>query len=134
MEDRMKEEISLLKKYFPNLQVSESEDWFLIPEFPLPTAYKWNTPVIQVAFQKPPGYPASPPYGIYILNGLTINDESLDNSVAATNKPPFLGDWTIVSWAIDTVATNWAPKVIVAEGSNLLNFAQSIKDRFNEGK
>lgn len=129
MDDRINEELNLLRKYFPNL--SYNNGWILIPEFNLPGELAWNKKSIQVSFQFPVGYPGTKPYGIYVPSDLTYENKApLNFKSKADNSPPFEGNWGILSWSPE----KWDPKAKITEGSNIVNFVHSFIDRFRDGR
>ncbi len=129
---RIQEELALLRKYFPNVDFVEQGLWFRLPEYSLPPDMPWEPKTTSVAFQAPGGYPGTPPYGIYILEGLIYNGSSPNNyQFPASQQPPFAGKWGILSWSPED--SQWRPTSDVKTGSNLLNFVRSFVDRFRQG-
>ncbi len=103
--------------------------WFRIPEFELEPAGHWTPPRADVVFQAPDGYPATPPYGIYVPAGLMFDGHPPNNCTAASKPVPFQGTWFVMSWTPEA----WRPTADVMSGPNLLSFVWSIRDRFREG-
>lgn len=133
MKDRIEEELKLLRKYYPKLEIDKEKKWILIHKYQLPKDKSWNKNIIDVCFTIPQGYPGTNPYGIYIPDDLLYNNQSLDNfKQSPSNKPPFPGNWGILSWSPDN--GQWKPTDNIITGSNLLNFVRSFSDRFKEGK
>src|SRR5580765_1133384 len=125
MQDRIEDELALLKKYYLGLQVSEDKSWVLIPEYDICKGLAWNKQSCGVCFQIPVGYPGAAPYGIYVPSDLQFDGgppESFQQN--AQNKPPFSGDWGFLSWTQD----EWFPDSNIIKGSNLLNFVKSFSD------
>lgn len=130
MEDRIQQELTLLRSRFPKLEYQEEGRWIRIPNYPLPEG--WNLPTTDVAFQIPVGYPGTPPYGIYVPAGLTFSGASPDNyKEPAPTQPPFGGTWGIFSWAPEGP---WRATADIVSGSNLLNLGMGFADRFRQGK
>ena len=130
MEERVVQELELLRKYYPNIEYKEEGRWVRIPSYPLPEG--WNRSTTDVAFQIKPGHPGTPPYGFCVPVGLEYQGhrpESYKDS--ASPHPPFEGRWGIFSWAH---TEQWRPTANVTTGSNLLNWARSFADRFREGR
>ena len=75
MEERIAQELELLRKHWPDLEYVEEGRWVRLPRYSLPKG--WNRSETDVAFQILPGYPGTPPYGFYVPVGLTFA-ESLD--------------------------------------------------------
>ena len=125
---RIQEELELLRKFYPKLEFVESGLWIRILDYPIPQDRQWNKTATDVAFQIPAGYPGTPPYGIYVPQGLTCNGSSPPN---ANQQPPFGGQWGILSWT--PVDGQWRPSTNISSSSNLLNWVRSFVDRFKEG-
>ncbi len=130
MEDRIKQELDLLKKYYPDIKYSEQGRWVFIPKYILSSDLRWNEKEIDICFQIPIGYPGDPPYGFYIPAHLKCDDQPPLNASVPSNKPPFDGTWIILSWQKD----NWFPTADIQTGSNLLNFTRTFIHRFQEGR
>lgn len=131
MEERIKKELELLRKRYPDLEYTEEGKWVRIPAYPLPEG--WNRSSTDVAFQIPVGYPGTPPYGIYTPAGILFRGHSPhDYREPAPNKPPFSGSWGIFSWRPDE--GQWRATADPATGSNLLNWVIGFRNRFQAGR
>lgn len=131
MTDRVNKELETLKKYFPSLVINETNNWGLIIDYNLPKDIEWVPAIVQVCFNIPIGYPGAAPYGIYVPSSIRFKNEVPNNfNLSPKNKPPFEGEWGILSWQLDP----WKPAAEISMGSNLLNFVQSFYNRFLEGK
>jgi hypothetical protein len=131
MSDRVNEELKILKKYFSSLVVNETNNWGLIPDYNLPRGIGWDRAIITICFNIPNGFPGSAPYGIYVPSNIRIHNSTPNNfNLSLNNKPPFEGEWGILSWQLDP----WEPAAEISKGSNLLNFVQSFHNRFTEGQ
>jgi len=133
MEERIKEELTLIRQQFPDAEYHEEGHWVRIPSYPLPEG--WNRSSTEVAFQIPVdrGYPGTPPYGIYVPVSLRFQGARPDNyTEPASNQPPFSGTWGIFSWT--PADGQWRPTADLRKGSNLLNWILGFADRFREGK
>ncbi len=127
--ERIQHELVMLRSRFPGLHVHG--DWACIPGFALPGG--WAPSPINVVFHIDPGYPGKAPYGIYVPVGLRHNGEKpLRYNEPAKNKPPFDGQWAVLSWAPED--GQWQPKDNISEGSNLMNWALSFSERFRGGR
>ncbi len=101
-----------------------------LPRYPLPPG--WNRTETAVAWQIPPGYPGTPPYGIYVPAGLHFNGSRPNNyTEPAGTRPPFGGSWGIFSW--QPANGQWRPSTDVAKGVNLLTWVLGFGERFREG-
>ena len=130
MQERIEQELVLLRGRWPDVDFRPDGYWFRIPGYPLPAG--WNRPVTDVAFQPQVSHPGTPPYGIYVPAGLTFNGQRPDNyTEPAPAQPPYGGVWGILSWTPDG---DWRPTADPKTGANLLNWAVGIAARFREGK
>lgn len=131
MEERIQQELRLLRSRFPDLEYVAQGQWVRIPGYPLPEG--WSRTVTDVAFQILTAFPGTPPYGIYTPAGLTFNGQRPDNyNEPAGTPPPFGGTWGIFSWA--PADGEWRATADPATGSNLLNWVVGFATRFREGK
>lgn len=134
MTDRIKEEIELIRKsYELDFQSVRNIYWLKIKGYQLPKGMGWNMGVIDVCMMIQPNHPAAPPYGIYVPSGLRINGQTpADNyQEIANNKPPFEGNWGMISWGIEG---QWQPKSEITKGDNLLNVIHSYSVKFKNGR
>lgn len=131
MQDRIDQELTLLRKRHPNLEYRAEDRWVRIPTYPLPTG--WNRPSTDVAFLIPVGYPGTPPYGIYVPAGLLFNGSRPDNysEPAGGTQPPFGGTWGQLSWSPDGP---WRATAELTSGSTLVNWVIGFADRFKQGR
>lgn len=131
MQERISQELALVRRRFPDLEYKEEGRWVRIPAYPLPEG--WDRPSTDVAFQIPVEYPGTPPYGIYTPAGLTYKGVRPDNySEPAPTQPPFPGTWGIFSWM--ALEGQWRRTTDLVTGSNLLNWLMGFADRFREGR
>lgn len=132
MDDRISEEIQLLKKYYPDLEYDVNNNCIKIPNYSIPKDMSWNMESVDICFFIPIGYPGSPPYGFFVSEGLNFNNQPLNNTnINPSIKPQFAGNWILVSWSHDN---NWRPNADIRKGSNLLNFVRTFADRFKDGR
>lgn len=131
MDERIRQEIDLLKKEYPDLEFKEEVLWVLIPNFPLPSEV-WSKNSASVCFQIPPGYPGNPPYGFYVHEGLRLkgSNEKPENYEEPA-QTPFENTWGKLSWAHDN---SWRATADISSGGNLLNFVRTFQVRLKEGK
>jgi len=132
MNDRIKEELELLRRSYSTVEYNDAGQWVKINGYAIPAGSSWNRQTTDVCFQIPLGYPGTPPYGFYVPGGI-LCDGSPPNSYQepAQNSPPFSGAWGFFSWQQDS---GWLPKADLRTGSNLFNFVGTFKDRFMEGR
>ena len=130
MSPRVTKEIDLVLQAYLGAR-HEGGLWVFIPQYPLPPG--WNRERTDVAFQVPIGYPATPPYGIYVPVGMRFGTAMPSNyAEPAGNQPPFPGPWAIFSWAPGD--GEWqVPSSEIIGSASLLSFARGFKVRFAEG-
>lgn len=126
MQERIEQEVEMLRQRFPELE--RNGNWIRIPNYPLPDG--WNRPATDIAFQMPPQYPGTPPYGIYTPAGLLFQGVSPDNYTASSSPVPFPGAWYVFSWTPE----EWRQTADPLKGSNLLIWVIGFSQRFREGK
>ena len=131
MQDRINEELALIRQRFPECEYHEVDRWMRIPSYPMPDG--WNRTVTDVAFQIQISHPGTAPYGIYVPAGIQFQGSPPNNyKEPADNQPPFEGTWGIFSWAPED--GQWRPAADTRSGSNLLNWVLGFADRFRQGK
>lgn len=129
---RLEEEYKLIASVFPS--VVRHGDWFLIPDEARAVRHGWIPDPFPVAFQAQPGHPGQVPYGIYVSSSVQVNGKTPDNfAPEADNKPPFEGQWGVLSWQGDSDGIPWIPAREIRAGANLLNFIITFEKRFKEG-
>jgi hypothetical protein len=129
MTERIREELALLRGWWPGIEFVEAGLWLRLPEYQIPSVV-WTPRVVEVALQIPPQLPGQEPYGFYARPGVTAGGAAITNYTHPTHEPPF-GDqpWGKFSWAPEA----WRPSARVEQGSNMVEFTRSIADRFHEG-
>lgn len=131
MNERIEQELKLLKREFPNLEYKEDIMWIYIPEYKLPPNI-WNRDCVAVCFQIPAGYPGNPPYGFFVEGGLYLKGTNeKPSNYEEPVQTPFGGNWGKFSWSHDN---SWRATSDLTLGSNLLNFVRSFRDRLKQGK
>ena len=130
MQERMQDELNLLRQRFSSVEYRQEGRWFLIPSYPLPQG--WNRETTDVAFQVDAGYPVTQLYGIYVPAGLRFQGVVPDNYTEPVDNPPFEGAWGLFSWYPD--GDSWRPSDDIHKGTNLLDWVRGFKRRFDEGK
>ena len=130
MQERLHQELELLRRRFPHLEYVEAGHWIKVPRYRLVSG--WNRPETDVVFQIPVGYPGTPPYGVYVQAGILFNSTKPNNYAEPSGtQPPFSGTWGIFSWA--PADGQWRPAANLSAGSSLLNWVLGFGDRFREG-
>ena len=129
MENRIEQEIELLKKN--NLDVQVKDRWIMLKDYSIPAGIGWNRESNDICFEVLPEYPGKPPYGFYVPAGLLCNGQRANNyTEPSQNKPSFEGAWGFFSW---TQEKGWKATVDLQKGSNLYNFILTFKERFKQG-
>lgn len=129
MDDRIQEELALLRTRFPDLVYEPNGRWVRLLGYPLGDG--WNREQDDIVFQIQANHPAAAPYGIYVRSGLLFGNARPGNyTEPAKTAPPFGGTWGLLSW---TTEDPWQPKVPAGKGPNLLNWAIGIAQRFKAG-
>jgi hypothetical protein len=129
---RLDEEHKLLASFFADI-VREG-DWFLLPDDVRARRLRWTPTPFPVAFHAQPEHPGQMPYGIYVPSSAQVGGQAPNNfQPAANNRPPFAGQWGVLSWTPEEPGRPWMPKTPLEQGSNLLNYALTFEGRFREG-
>lgn len=129
MQERIAQELTLLRTRFPDLEYREGGQWVHIPAYPICTG--WNTTSSQIAYQITVGFPGTPPYSFYVPAGMLYGDVRPNSYVEpAPNQPPFPGTWGVFSWAH---TEEWRATADPRTGSNLLHWTLGFSQRFREG-
>ena len=127
MQERVEEELRLLRTRYPDLEYVAQGYWIRVKGYPLPKG--WNRDVTEVAFQIVAA-PAAP-YGIYVPSGLCFNGQMPANYNDSSGSVPFPGTWGMFSWSPGE--GEWRPGATVSNGTNYLNWALGFSIRFEEG-
>ena|SRR6185436_1993676 len=128
MEDRVEQELRLLRSRWLELQYDPGGRWVLLHGYPLPPG--WSRTATEVVFQIQLNHPGAAPYGFLTPIGLRHNDRVPTNyQEPAATQPPFSGPWGMFSWQPE----DWQPQADISAGSNLFTWAQSFTRRFIEG-
>lgn len=133
MRDRIRQELDLLRQYYPDIQHKEhgGEDWFLIPNYPFPEGWMVGQSPIKAAtivFKVVAAYPSGEPYGFAAPARINFKGCPPGNTGSPVT-PPFEGAWQHFSWAPE----GWVPTCDVNKGQNLLIWVRSFAKRLQEG-
>lgn len=126
MEERIQNEIALLKRLYPDIKCGEKLDWVLIPQLVLPTE-RFNKPTTRILFRIPAGYPQVGPDNFFVDLDLRLKDGSCPpafnaNSQSSSGAAPISGDWGWFSWHPNA----WRPAATIDGGDNLTGFVRTI--------
>ena len=131
MDERIKQEIEVLRQHYPALEYWPDGQWVKIPAYII-AAPGWSSTQTAVAFQIPIAFPGTPPYSFYVLDGLRYNSCKPNNfKEPAPTQPPFGGTWGVFSWQPED--GQWRPSANITAGSNLLDWVRGFAKRFEEG-
>ncbi len=128
MNERIEQELALLRTVYPDLEWHSESFWVRIPSYPLPDGV-WNRSEIELAFQMPQNLPGQQPYGFWVRPGLNLASGGTPNNYTYPVTTPLGEGWGQFSWS----PISWQPQVEITAGSNMLNFVRSIADRLREG-
>lgn len=102
--------------------------WVRVRDYTIPSNL-WFPDVVEVAFQIPEGIPGQAPYGFHVRPGVAlVTGGAVDNYTYPTSNP-WGDEFGTFSWQLDV----WEPGARACDGSNMLDFARSIADRFRQG-
>jgi hypothetical protein len=126
--ERIDAEIDHLRRHHP--AVARSGDWVLFPKEKI--GGEWSPSVNDLVLLIPPGYPATPPYGLYVPTGLRRGGNLPGDYADTVGEPvPFPGSWGKLSVQINE--QTWKPALTVTGGSNLRSVIVALLGRFAEG-
>jgi hypothetical protein len=126
MHERVREEIELLKKQFPELQHGDQLDWVLIPELVLPPA-RFSKTCTKVLFRIPVGYPQTGTDNFFVDADLRLKDGTNPPAFnvglqSSSGLAPIAGNWGWFSWHPQI----WRPAATIEGGDNLIGFIRCI--------
>jgi len=128
MNERVEQELSLLRAVYPDLDWRGDVLWARIPSYVVP-AMMWKQREVEIAFQIPGELPGQAPYGFWVRPGLEAIDGRAISNYTYPVSIPFGDGWGQFSWSPVT----WEPKADITTGSNMVNFVRSFADRLREG-
>jgi hypothetical protein len=125
---RLAEELVLLRSAYPDLEHRQVDgaEWARIPAYAVPEG--WSARRVEIVFQIPT-QPGQAPYAFYVRPALSLAGGSTPSNFTATASTPWGSDFAQFSWQ---PVQQWLPKADIRQGANMLNFARSFADRFNE--
>ncbi len=126
MYERVKQEIELLKRKYPDIVHGEQLNWVLIPRFALPTGL-FSKPVSKLLFTLPAGYPNTGIDNFFVDADLRLSNGSTapgfnHGANSSSGTAPIDGDWGWFSWH----PHEWRPAVTIEGGDNLGSFLHSV--------
>ena len=128
MDERLEEELTLLRGRWPDLDYDEDGRWVLLPDYSMPGPIEQDEAV--VCFQVHRRHPQQAPYAFWVRKPIELTSGQPFDNVKDGSDPPFEGDWLQFSWRLE----NWKPGPTPKEGTNLVNWAHSFHNRLKDGK
>ncbi len=127
MQERVIQEIALLKELYPNLVHGQNFDWVMIPDYPLPEGY--NRKAAKLMFLIPVTYPLSGPDCFYVDVGLRLTNGNMPSNYNEHMDVPVGGSWGYFSWHPEI----WQAADEIRGGDSLLTFIKAVNLRLREG-
>ena len=128
MNERINQELELLRARFPGLEYQEEGRWVLLPKYGAPRGV-WSTDCPDICFQIQPAHPGQKPYAFYVRMPFSLQSGAEVLNATPSREPPFGGEWLKFSWD----APDWNATAEIRSGSNLLNWALTFRGRLEEG-
>lgn len=128
MDERVAEEVELVRSCWSDLEVRPDDGWALIPAYDLPPGVWGQEGPVEVAFQFPQRIGRGP-YGFFVRPRLTLADGGSPQNYAYPAETPFGSDFGKFSWQLE----RWAPGSTPKSGTNMLDFVRSFYRRLGEG-
>ena len=132
LEERITKELELLRVAYGEVQYVKvgEEHWFEVAQYKLSDGWKLlgkSVDSIRVAFRIVTSLSAAP-YGFLIPHGMSFEDKE-PGVAEAPPTVPFAGDWRQLSWTPE----EWVPTNDIHNGSNMLAWCRSFRQRMTEG-
>lgn len=129
MPSRIEQELELLRTWFgESLDYLDDGHWVRLPEYQIPTEL-WTPGVVEVCFQIPESIPGQAPYGFHARPRLQLASGGDIKNYTYPTATAFGDEWGTFSWQL----RQWQPGAEPCSGSNMLQFARSIAERFRQG-
>lgn len=125
MTERVKAELTLLRRVHPGLEFLDEESWVRVASYSLPSG--WSAEAAALAFRIPPSV-AVQPYGFWTYPTITLADGRTPTNYSAAVEIPFGAGWGQFSWSPEA----WRPHTQIEKGDNMLHFLRSIRDRLTD--
>lgn len=124
---RVTEELSVIRKRFPDLEHGDQFDWVVVPVFPLPQG-RFNKSATKLLFRIPPGYPQTGPDNFFVDGDLRLASGQMppafnSGSNSSSGAAPIKGEWGWFSWH----PQGWRPAANISAGDNLEGFIRSVQ-------
>ena len=129
MPDWVTDELALLRTIWPELQFIEDGNWVLRPGYTIPEG--WDRQKADIAIRIPAQLPGEQPYAFWVRGGLALSNGGQVGAYACPSEAvPFAPaePWGKFSWAPEV----WAPGAKPGEGTGMIHFAISIRQRLED--
>ena len=126
MQERLAQEIALLKAKYPNLEHGQNYDWVIISDCPLPDGY--NRKTTKLLFLIPVTYPHTAPDCFYVEPGLRLSNGNMPSNYNEQMTVSVGGSWGYFSWHPEI----WQAAAEIEKGDNLLSFIKIVNVRLRE--
>jgi len=125
---RLEQELSLLRTAYPDLEyrLVDGLHWARIPCYPVPKG--WSAQAVEIAFQIP-AQAGQAPYAFFVRPSLQLANGNPPTNYTPTAVTPWGSDFAQFSWS---PVEQWVAKADIREGANMLDFAHSFADRFED--
>jgi len=129
VQPRVDQEVSLLKNWFGDcLEYVPNGSWVRVSDYRIPSQL-WAPDIVEVCFQMPPGLPGQAPYAFHVRPQVRLISGEVVNNYTYPTATAFGDGWGTFSWQL----AEWHPGAEPSGGTNMLDFARSIAERFREG-
>lgn len=127
MNERIAEEVELIRSCFPSLEFREEDFWARLCDYEVPAG--WSLGEVELAFQVPQDLFGQEPYGFWTRPFLVLPDGAAPSNASPDPVTTGFGEgWQQFSWSPD----GWKPGPDVRSGTNLLDFVRSFARRLAE--
>ncbi|HOX05897.1 MAG TPA: E2/UBC family protein [Planctomycetota bacterium] len=128
MDERLRNELEMLKQSYPGVQYDERQRRVTIAGFPMPPG--WNRATTTLVFSLPVTYPETSPDNFYVETGLRLaSGEKPDNYTEDGGSP--IPGYGVFSWHPKGA---WRCATPIEAGDNLVTFVRHILWRLRAGK
>jgi hypothetical protein len=126
---RIDQELAVLRAWFGDvLEYVADGHWIRLAEYVIPSEL-WLPRIVEVCFQIPAAIPGQAPYAFHVRPQVCLTSGATVNNYTYPTATPLGDGWGTFSWQL----SEWNPGAEPCTGSNMLEFARSIADRFREG-
>jgi hypothetical protein len=130
MNERIAQELELLRARYPDLEYSPTDHWIRLPAYPLPAGiYNGETETTVEIACRIPQLLGEQPYGFWVKPGLQLASGAAIQNYTHPVATPFGEGWGQFSWAPEV----WNPSSDIHSGTTMLDFVRSFFQRLEEG-